>query len=96
LRLKYEAAMNQSCGAVVTRAPTIPDADASAFLAAWRNYSSANNPAIEAAAKKILDAPAVATFLALPDSFAAREQLFLFYFQAYCAGCRSLRYFAAI
>lgn len=78
LEQAYSSLKNETCGQVVKAAPTFDAADETAFMNVYKNFtggSAAEEAPVMAAAKKLLTASDVATFLALPDSFSSPEGL---------------------
>jgi len=70
---KYTAIRTDTCNSVVKQVPTM---DATDFMAEYVKYTGNNSEApVIAAATKLLSDPAVATFLALPDSIATADGL---------------------
>ena len=71
LELKYSSLMNDTCAKVSSAAPAPDGASLAAFMKLYQNYTggSDEDAPLLAAAQKLLAASAVASFLALPDSF---------------------------
>jgi hypothetical protein len=72
LEKKYAGMQAAACGAVQKAAPSLPEADAAAFMTAYQSFTGtgdADEAPVLALASKLLGAPAVKSFLALPDSF---------------------------
>ena len=73
LELKYEAARKAACAQVSAKVPTLPAADAAAFMPAYQGFFGNSSEAPVLAAAQKLMTPAVDEFLSLPDSFAAAD-----------------------
>lgn len=70
LEKQFSAVLNATCGRVISKAPTFPPADETAFMTAYQQYNgTGSEEVVIAEAKILLSYPSVKQFLALPDTF---------------------------
>ena len=66
---RYDTLRNATCAKVAAQIPTLDATDAAAFMTAYQSYMGNTSDApVVAAAAKLLNAPAVTSFLSLPDT----------------------------